>query len=98
MTENPSYKPGDVVNGHVLTESGQWVPTTPRAPERSLATKIGMGFLWIVAVGYYLIGTALGLVLVWFARELPVWLGPLIGMGIGLALHLRWLHKPASTQ
>jgi hypothetical protein len=35
MSENtPQYKPGDVANGHVLTEGGQWVPigAAPAAP------------------------------------------------------------------
>jgi hypothetical protein len=26
------YKPGDVVNGHVLTSDGRWIPLTPPAP------------------------------------------------------------------
>jgi hypothetical protein len=32
MTEGqtpPSYRPGDVVNGHILTGDGQWVPVGP---------------------------------------------------------------------
>ena len=33
-TQGQQYKPGDVVNGHVLTDQGQWVPTghVPPAP------------------------------------------------------------------
>ena len=27
----PNYAPGDVVNGHVLTSSGTWVPLPPEA-------------------------------------------------------------------
>jgi hypothetical protein len=26
------YKPGDIVNGHVLTSDGRWIPLTPPAP------------------------------------------------------------------
>jgi hypothetical protein len=32
-TPAPQYKPGDVVNGHVLTDQGQWVPNGPPPPE-----------------------------------------------------------------
>lgn len=31
-TSAPQYKPGDVVNGHVLTDQGQWVPTGQSPP------------------------------------------------------------------
>lgn len=31
MTIPTDHKPGDVVNGHVLTEGGQWVPVGPAA-------------------------------------------------------------------
>ena len=33
MTDTtPTYKPGDVANGHVLTESGQWLPVGSPIP------------------------------------------------------------------
>lgn len=31
-TQDQQYKPGDVVNGHVLTDQGQWVPTGHAPP------------------------------------------------------------------
>lgn len=38
-TPQPQYKPGDVVNGHVLTEEGQWVPVgAPPTPPAQPAT------------------------------------------------------------
>ncbi|MGH1564673.1 DUF4190 domain-containing protein [Mumia sp. DW29H23] len=33
MTTTPHYKPGDVANGHVLTQDGQWVPLAGSAPQ-----------------------------------------------------------------
>ena len=96
MSESSSYKPGDQVNGYVLTAEGQWVPVNaPRggAQSPSTAAKIGMGILWIAVVGWILIGTALGLVLGFLAPDAGqlVVLGPIAGIGIGIYLFMRWL-------
>jgi hypothetical protein len=34
--QQPQYRPGTVVNGHVLTEDGQWVPVHPSHPGQPL--------------------------------------------------------------
>jgi hypothetical protein len=33
--ETPSYQPGDIVNGHVLTKDNQWVPLAQSASSQS---------------------------------------------------------------
>jgi hypothetical protein len=57
--QQPQYRPGTVVNGHVLTEDGQWVPVqgpvgrTPTERRRmsglaKLGIILGVGFLLLV--------------------------------------------------
>lgn len=105
MTEgSPHYKPGDVVNGHVLTGDGQWVPVTndvmPVHPQprdaKSAAAKIGMGLLLIVGVGWLLVGTVLGIVLGAISADRTVTLlGPVAGIVVGVLLFRRWLGRSA---
>jgi hypothetical protein len=69
----PQYKPGDLANGHVLTESGQWVPVgapagapgAPLAPVKKKHTVrnviLGLMLLAILFVGgcFALLGAGL---------------------------------------
>ncbi|KRF47037.1 DUF4352 domain-containing protein [Terrabacter sp. Soil810] len=45
MSSNAEYKPGDVANGHLLTQDGQWVPLPAPQPiiPPALEKKKGMG-------------------------------------------------------
>jgi hypothetical protein len=46
----PDYKPGDIANGHILTEHG-WVPTAPApAPEAPKAKKPIYKRWWVIAL------------------------------------------------
>jgi hypothetical protein len=38
---NTNYQPGDVANGHILTNDGQWVPVTPPQKKRRTGLWIG---------------------------------------------------------
>ena len=55
---NPQYKPGDVANGHVLTQDGQWVPLSV-APAHNQKKGMGTGakVLLIGAASLGLIGS-----------------------------------------
>jgi hypothetical protein len=59
--EQPQYRPGTIVNGHVLTEDGQWMPVHPSQAEQKrplqrqkmsgwvkLGIVLGVGFLLLV--------------------------------------------------
>jgi hypothetical protein len=66
MTDTtPQYKPGDVSNGHVLTESGQWVPIggapAPITPTKKTHTVRNV-FLGIMLAGILLVGGCFALV------------------------------------
>ncbi|WP_299442268.1 hypothetical protein [uncultured Phycicoccus sp.] len=103
------YKPGDIANGHILSNSGQWLPVSgaastppqsgpgPRpAPGPSLAMKIGMGVVWIGVVGWFFIGSViLGLALGLAAPDIGqgIVLAPIAGIGVGIWLHLQWLAR-----
>lgn len=39
MTMPHTPRPGDVANGHVLTENFQWVPLPPDKPRRDMGVK-----------------------------------------------------------
>jgi hypothetical protein len=106
MSDNPSgdYKPGDEVNGHVLTSTGQWVPVSrppappslPRATTKDLPLKVLMGFVWIVVVGWFVIGNVVALLITPLSSDQRVVvLGPVAGIAIGVWLHLRWLRARA---
>lgn len=47
MTEN-NWKPGDVANGHILTETDGWVPFTP-PKEKHTARNIALGVVGSIA-------------------------------------------------
>lgn len=101
MSDSTSYKPGDQANGFVLTADGEWVPVnvpgpTVRGP--SLARKIGMGIVWIALVGWVLIGTVLAMILEVLVPDAgqSIASGPIVGIGIGIYLHMRWLRTKSS--
>ena len=49
--QDPQYKPGDVANGHVLTESGQWLPVgSPTPPEGPTAKKPIYKRWWFITI------------------------------------------------
>jgi hypothetical protein len=59
MTDTPTFKPGDVVNGHVLTEDGQWVPISapPGAPASTVKKKrTGLKIASGIVAAFVLIG------------------------------------------
>lgn len=64
MNSNTQYKPGDVANGHILTESNQWVPlpapvVAPPQPKKSVWGRWYMIVLYVV-VGLIVIGQLAG--------------------------------------
>jgi hypothetical protein len=49
--QNPQYKPGDIANGHVLTESGQWLPVGgPPPPVEPMGKKPIYKRWWVIAL------------------------------------------------
>lgn len=63
MSTTPAQpRPGDVVNGHVLTEGGQWVPVTP-APQPPAKKKhtVRNVILALLLVGLLVIGGCLAM-------------------------------------
>jgi len=48
-----AWRPGDVANGHILTEDGRWVPHTPRPsrrPRKAAMVALAVGLLWTVGL------------------------------------------------
>ncbi len=52
VSDTQQYKAGDVANGHILTEGGQWVPAAPPLPE----PKKGMGKGKKAIIGLVVVG------------------------------------------
>jgi hypothetical protein len=77
------------------------VPVDPAASKpshssaaRELSLKIAMGVLWIGVVGWFLIGSILAWSIGMFSSNPAVaLLGPVAGVGIGIALYNRWRHR-----
>jgi hypothetical protein len=61
--EQPQYRPGTIVNGHVLTEDGQWVPVhhsrpgQPLQPQRKMSGWAKLGII-LAAIFVFFIGCA----------------------------------------
>lgn len=62
MSDTTEYRPGDVANGHVLTEAMQWVPLPPPSPtspaaieaevdRRTASSKLNAWLLWFFLGG-----------------------------------------------
>lgn len=69
----PSYRPGDVVNGWVLSEEGEWRPAdypSPAAPQTSVAKKRKKKWPWIVGAAAVVVLVVLGFVGVWIAQTM----------------------------
>ena len=59
--------------------------------------KIAMGVVWIGLVGWLVIGSILAWSIGMFSSNAALrLLGPVAGIGIGISLHSRWLHRRSS--
>jgi hypothetical protein len=66
--EVPQYKPGDIVNGHVLTTDNRWVPISAQTPPPAQSgtrdwsrRQIIIGIALVAIVGFLLVAVAQGM-------------------------------------
>ena len=77
------------------------MPVDPVAPKpshssaaRDLSIKVAMGVVWIGVVGWFVIGSILAWsISMFYSNPALTLLGPVAGIGFGIALHNRWLHR-----
>ena len=100
MSSDNSYKPGDVANGHVLNQDGQWMPhriisddrRTRVTPPAEAATAIRRPTLsesaesWSFIFGLLAVLSAFG---VWVALGMTT--AGAVGIGAALATFIAWV-------
>ena len=77
------------------------MPVDPVAPKpshssaaRERSLKIAMGVVWIGVVGGFVMGSILAWSIgMFYSNPALKLLGPVAGIGIGIDLHNRWLHR-----